>query len=703
MPTYEVTIGGEQFEIEAPDDASVKLAVKQLQSQQNPAKKQLDDYYSSGIYAGEYNPLGPIARSLDAGATSAGDVLSFGFGDEIAGLWGATDDQRNRQKALAESNPYATVAGAVGGGLVMGGGRSPFSAGGNNIFGQAQGSRSLLSALPSANQSATASLGSRIVASGLEGGAMGAAYGAGSGENAWDRFSGAVGSGLVGGAIGGAVPAVIQGLSSGYRNVADYFARNQVARDAGVSPEVANYLVRIGNNDGTLGPQGAANMARAGGEAMPVDAGVNSQQALDWATQRGGPGANTARQRINDRLTRDSAALVSTLDNTLGTPEGLYASQANIREGARDGVRQAYSAANASPIDYASAEGQRVESAINRIPSRIKAAAIEKANERMAWDKMPNMQIMADVADDGTVTLREMPNVMQADYIKKALDDLVREGTDMGGKMSGDAQFANIMRRELRDALAGASDEYATALRTAADPLSRQEAVGVGYDLLTDRLKRDELAMTLDGFTDGQRNAARQGVRSYIDDTMAKVRTAFTDPNLDAREAAKAIKELSSRANREKLTMLLGVQEAGALFDEIDRVSQSFSLNASQAQNSKTFTRTAAEDVANELVAPNPIERLMDLEPVKSSQGVAQILTGRTPERLAARKDAFAGEIADYLTRPASQAIPQFQAMGNYGQRLSENQIRSLRIAELLSGIRSGAYPASTQVGGFGE
>lgn len=698
MPIYDVTVNGQEFEIDAPDDASVQLAVRQLQQQQNPAKEQLDDYYSSGIYAGEYNPLGAIARSLDAGATSAGDVASFGFGDEIAGLWGGTEDQRNRQKALAESNPYATVAGAVGGGLTFGAGGLT-----RNAAGQIGGSQGLLSALPSANLPSTASLGGRVLASGLEGGAMGATYGAGSGENAWDRFSGAVGSGLVGGAIGGAVPAVIQGVSGGYRNVADYFARNQVARDAGVSPEVANYLVRIGNNDGTLGPQGAANMARAGSEAMPVDAGVNSQQALDWATQRGGPGANTARQRINDRLTRDSAALVSTLDNTLGTPEGLYASQANIREGARDGVRQAYSAANASPIDYASAEGQRVESAINRIPSRIKSAAIEKANERMAWDEMPNMQIMADIADDGTVTLREMPNVMQADYIKKALDDLVREGTDMGGKMSGDAQFANTMRKELRDALAGASDEYATALRTAADPLSRQEAVGVGYDLLTDRLKRDELAMTLDGFTDGQRTSARQGVRSYIDDTMAKVRTAFTDPNLDAREAAKAIKELSSRSNREKLTMLLGDQEAGALFDEIDRVSQSFSLNASQAQNSKTFTRTAAEDVANELVAPNPLERLMDLEPVKASQGVAQILTGRTPERLATIKDQFAGEIADYLTRPASQALPQFQAMGNYGQRLSENQLRSLRIAEILSGIRSGAYPASTQVGGFGE
>ncbi|MCZ4093047.1 hypothetical protein [Sinorhizobium psoraleae] len=33
MPTYEVEINGETFEIDAPDDNSVQLAVRQLQGQ----------------------------------------------------------------------------------------------------------------------------------------------------------------------------------------------------------------------------------------------------------------------------------------------------------------------------------------------------------------------------------------------------------------------------------------------------------------------------------------------------------------------------------------------------------------------------------------------------------------------------------------------------------------------------------------------
>jgi hypothetical protein len=57
MPTYEVEVNGQTFEIDAPDDQAVQLAVKQLHSQapaaQNTVSGGLDDYYSSGIYAGE--------------------------------------------------------------------------------------------------------------------------------------------------------------------------------------------------------------------------------------------------------------------------------------------------------------------------------------------------------------------------------------------------------------------------------------------------------------------------------------------------------------------------------------------------------------------------------------------------------------------------------------------------------------------------
>lgn len=82
------------------------------------APMSLDEYYSSGIYAGEYNPLGSIARSLDAASTAAGNSLTFGFGDEVSDIWGGGDSQRARQEELEASNPVSSIVGGVGGGLV---------------------------------------------------------------------------------------------------------------------------------------------------------------------------------------------------------------------------------------------------------------------------------------------------------------------------------------------------------------------------------------------------------------------------------------------------------------------------------------------------------------------------------------------------------------------------------------------------------
>lgn len=92
------------------------------------AKAERDAYYSSGIYAGDYNPLGAIARSIDAGASAAQSAPLFGWGDEaIAGLRslaGNTDyataqaQEDARKQAMRQQNPIASIAGDIGGGLV---------------------------------------------------------------------------------------------------------------------------------------------------------------------------------------------------------------------------------------------------------------------------------------------------------------------------------------------------------------------------------------------------------------------------------------------------------------------------------------------------------------------------------------------------------------------------------------------------------
>lgn len=95
-------------------------------------KAKLDQYYSSGIYAGEYNPLGPIARTIGAGARGAERAPLMGWDDEaVAGIktgGGFLGDYSEAQKledakkrAVREQNPIASSVGEIAGGLATGG------------------------------------------------------------------------------------------------------------------------------------------------------------------------------------------------------------------------------------------------------------------------------------------------------------------------------------------------------------------------------------------------------------------------------------------------------------------------------------------------------------------------------------------------------------------------------------------------------
>lgn len=676
MPTYEVQVNGQTFEIEAPDDNSVQLAVRQLQSESKPSSPNpLDDYYSSGIYSGQYNPLGPIMRSLDAGVAGIGDALTFGFGDEIVSpLDGGAAGQR--LKSFQESNPVATTAGQLAGGVLGAGGLSAAGV------------------LPSIPQSA--SLLTKVGVGAGEGFGLGALYGLGSGEGN-DRAANALVTGGLGAVGGAAVPLVAQGVSSAYRNLADRAAQNEVARNAGVSPEVARQLAQTLEADGTLGSQGMANMSRAGNEAMLADAGRNAQAVLDTAIQRGGPGATLARSRIDQRVGRDSAALVNALDNSLGAPEGVTAARSAIRQGTAGARSAAYDAAYATPIDYASQVGQGIEDIVrNRVPGNI----VSQANRLMQLEGNQSQQILARIADDGSVFFEQLPDVRQLDYITRALNQAAESG-EGAGALGGQTTLGRAyqgLARDIRSGLRQAVPEYANALDVAADPIRRSQAVDLGSRILSPGIKRDALTEAIDGYSAAERDALAQGVRSYIDDTVANVTRTVQDGNTDAREAYKAIRDLSSRANREKLTIALGEERVAPLLSEIDRVAQSFNLRGSIADNSKTFARQATNQMVQDMTAPGAIGTLGQGKPINAGQRLIQALTGQTPEAIQGRQDAIYSEIADYLTRPAAQAIPAFQAMQNYQGQTLANQLRANTVARLLNGADLAVYPVSSQV-----
>lgn len=696
MPTYEVELNGQKFEIDAPDDAAVNLAVKQLQTQAAaPKNAPVEGGYSSGP---------EWTKPITSFGNGIVDMVSGGFADEAGAAIDAAGshifpwrepkayDQalaegRADQRSLAETNPVSNIAGKVVGGVGLG-------------SALAKGGLSLAAAAPAGAR--LGGVGGLVARGAADGAILGGVYGLGSGEDGILNRGYEAGKGaLLGAAIGGAVPVVAKGVSSAYRSVMDALAANKAAQAAGTSPEVAKMLSNVLEADGSLGPQGMQNMARAGKEAMFADAGPNAKQVLDTAIQNGGRGSVEARNAIDARVARGADDLTTALDDNLGAPEGVFSARKQIADQARPILRDAYegpTGAYAQPINYAAPEGQALEKMIaGRVPGNI----ISKANELMKLDGNSSKQILADIADDGSVTFKTLPDVRQIDYITRALRHASESGEGQGA-FGGQTQIGAAYQRlakDIRGQLRELVPAYGDALDLAADPISRSQAVKLGSKAISPSMRTDEFADALDGMSIAEKGAVSQGIRSEIEHRVSQVTRTVQDGNVDAREAIKSLKDLSSRANREKVTLAIGDKAANKLFDEVDRIATSFELRAGVAENSKTFARQAVSGRIDQITSPGIAGKVGQGEPLNAGKRIIQLLTGQTPEKIAARQQQIYSDLAEFLTRPAAQAIPDFRAMTNFGSQMGANQSKAKAIADFLSSSgRRLAYPLTGQL-----
>lgn len=608
-------------------------------------------------------------RNVDSFVRGAADMATFGLADEIsAGLGAATgiggkfgdfsgnlQNQRQEQTLRDENDPVASTLGRVAGGM-------------GSAVGLARGGIGLTTRL-----SPSAGLGARVAAGAAEGAAYGGAYGLGSGEGVGGRLQEGAQNAALGAAFGGAFPVVSQGVASGIRAALNSRAAQSIAKKTGLSPEVMRMLGSTMQADGTLGRQGAMNMQRAGKEAMLADTGPNARAILDTSIQRGGPGAVSAQQAISERAARGASDITKTLDDTLGKPVGVTASQTAIRDGSRAARSTAYDAAYASSIDYADPRGQAIE---NLVKTRVPASAIRAANELMRTEGKSSKQIIAQLADDGSViSMETLPDVMQLDYITRGLNE-VADQADGQGKLGGTTAIGRAysnLSKEIRDNLRDLVPDYGNALKTAADPISRSKAVELGSKLLSPSMTRDQVAESVKGMTGAEKTALAQGIRSRIDDALANVTRTVQDGDTPAREAIKAIKDISSRANREKLATAIGDTAANKLFDEMDRVATSFDLRASVTENSKTFARQATSQRIRDMTAPGPVGTVAQGEPLNATKRIVQLLTGQTPEKVQGRQDAVYSQLAKVLTQPRSSAAKTFQGINDLTQKEMEN------------------------------
>lgn len=499
--------------------------------------------------------------------------------------------------------------------------QSPVLAYGSEIVG------ALPTAIATGGTGQAATLGGRMALGAANAGAQGVAYGFGAGEGGFQNR--AVEAGKTGAlsAVGGAaVPA----LASGVRNVVGRVAANRAADNVGMPAPAMNLLRRTMSVDDSLTGAGQQRIQAAGPDGMLADAGPMGQNVLDTAIQSSGPAGAMARQAVDGRVANATRQVASALDNALGAPAGPLATETALREGTKQARSAAYQAAYSQPIDYSSDVGRAIEQLVeNHVPQE----AIDAANRLMRLD--PNAtakQIMASIADDGTVTFREMPSVEQLDYITRGLKELA-DAADGQGKLGGQTAIGRAtgnLATQIRDLMKKAVPEYATALETAAEPIQARNALLFGRDIMSARLTREQVAETVAQMTPAERAYAAQGVRAQIDEALANVKAAFTDSNMDAREAAKALRDLSSRAAREKVEALIGPDAAADMFRQLDQATTAFELRAAVADNSKTFARQETARTMGAITNDGPVNAFRAGEPVVTAKALWQALMGGT-------------------------------------------------------------------------
>lgn len=537
----------------------------------------------------------------------------------------------------------------------------------------------------------------------------GAAQGAGAAD-AGERTDGAITGAAIGGGLGGLLGATAPIVADGAKSIVGRIKKldvSTIADQFGLSKEAARVVRGALANDDL--DAAAKVLSRGGDEAMLADAGPATRQMLDAAQQSGGKALATSKPRVERRVSQQGQKLKSVLDATLGKPGGVRAAAKDIAKRTAPARKAAYDTAFSQPIDY-SKSGRKIEEVMERIPPRTLNAAIQEANEAMLADGAKNMQILADIGEDGAVVFREMPNVQQVNQIKIELGNLAASEVDQFGRKNARGVRASKLASQLRDALTEAVPEYKRAVQLGGDKIAEDNALDIGRKLLARSTTFEDALDVLKGASKEAKDAARRGLRENIDSTMENARTTLAEieaGNFDfetgqnaAKEALDALRSLTVPANFKKARLVLG-KDADSLFAELQKTSDAMTLRTALARNSATAIRQSIQGQVKDEMAPGLLRRTLGKggNPLEAAQQITESIAGIDPRTMGESEQKLFAEIADALTgirgSEAQQALKTVKDAMK-GQPIKDAQAES--IGRLVAGsVAAGGYQSASQ------
>jgi len=506
---------------------------------------------------------------------------------------------------------------------------------------------------------------------------------------------------MVGAALGGLVSGAAPAVGAGFRSLIERLKGKDVSiisRALGISDEAAKMIKP--SVDALDFDAAIANLKKVGADAMLADAGVTTRRALDYAITGGGKAARVGIDAVTGRAEKQGSRLGAVMDTILGVPKGVKAVAKGISERTAPARKKAYDMAYGTAINYADDTGRNIEEVLGRVDGDTLTAAVKEANDAMRAEGIKNQQIMAILDSKGNVSFKEMPNVQQLDEIKKGLDAIARSETDdLTGKITAKGRRAAKLASELRGAISDAVPAYKTAVKLGGDKIATETAMDTGRKLFSPGMTRERVAEVMNGASLEAKDAARQGIREYVDDTLARVRRSYDNPDADTTETLKLLNTLSSRDAREKLVMVLGEGKADRLLKEIDAAGKMFGTRQAVAAGSQTAQRLAMDQQMGEILSPGVIGNAAQGKGIGTVQSFIRLVTRATPEADMARKQEVLADVAKALTEmrgPQAEAALKLVQKAVEGQPLKSDE--AVRIARLLSGTFAiGGYQAGTK------
>lgn len=508
MPTLtiqgkKVKVGDEflQMTPEQQNDTVEEIAASmgvQVQTPEGEVSKDLRSDLSQLTQKASQENRGTLVRTIDSFGRGAADIMSLGLADELSAAGGALTGiggefgdydrnlrvQRITQDQRDMADPIASTAGRVAGAITQG-------------VGMAKNGLSLLGNVP-----ASAGLSARVGAGALEGAAYGGAYGLGSGEGASDRIAQGLGGAAAGGLIGGAVPVVASGVKAVAKPVVDAVSA-RVNPGKYASTKIAE---RLANSN--MSVEQAARRMEDSGLSLADVGGKTTRNLLRTASNIPGKGSDRIATQLTLRQMGQGDRLKAVVGRTLADPDGYMAAKDEIAETAKRVAAPLFREAEKTPIHFS----EELEAILNT-PAGKKALA--GASELAANEQVPFQQLFVNIADDGSATVKRVPDQRAWQYIKQAMDDMVDAETDsITKKVSNPGRIINNLKNKLLAELDAQNPVYAEARKAWGGQQSLEKALEFGRNAMTQT--PESVRRTLSAMGPAEKEAARAGAAEWI-------------------------------------------------------------------------------------------------------------------------------------------------------------------------------------------